>query len=89
MLYLRTASGTFINAAGIVELKQRGDQAEVWVAVRGDGQEFALARYYSTPGRLERELPHLLPARGALPSRPAPTASAMADCSADACCAGA
>jgi hypothetical protein len=93
MLYLRTASGTFINAARIVELAPPGDPAEVWVAVCSDGQDIPLARYYSAPGRVERELPHLLPAGGpvALPSRQASRAAAVpapADCSATACCAG-
>jgi hypothetical protein len=89
MLYLRTAAGTFINAASIVELTQRRDQAESWVAVCGDGQELPLARYYSAPGRVERELPHLLRAREAiaLPIRRA-VAAATPDCSATACCAG-
>lgn len=94
MLYLRTASGTFINAARIVELAPPADQAEVWVAVCTDGQEVPLACYYSAPGRVERELPHLLPARAAvvaLSSRQASLAAAVPagpDCSAAACCAG-
>jgi hypothetical protein len=88
MLYLRTASGRFINAASIVELTQHGDQAEVWVAIRSDGPEVPLARYFSAPGRVERELPHLLPGREAvvLPSRHA--SRAAADCSAAVCCGG-
>jgi hypothetical protein len=90
MLYLRTAYGTFINAGSIVELTQHGDQPEVWVAIRSDGQEVPLARYYSAPGRIERELPHLLPRREAvvLPSRHASRAAAVpaADCSAAVCC---
>jgi len=88
MLYLRTASGTFIDAASIVELTRRGDQTKVCVAICRDGQEVALARYYSTPGRVERELPHLLPARAS--HRPFRTATlpAATDCSATDCCAG-
>ena len=89
MLYLRTASGRFIDAASIVELTRRGDQAKVCVAICRDGQEVALARYYSTPGQVERELPHLL--REAV-LRHCPFRAAIipgaADCSATVCCAG-
>ncbi len=89
MLYLRTASGSFIDAASIVELTRRGDQTKVCVAICRDGQEVALARYYSAPGRIERELPHLLPVRAShRPFRAAATIPAAADCSATDCCAG-
>ena len=92
MRYLRTANGTFIKVGSIVELTRHGDQPEVWVAIRSDGQEVPLARYYSAPGRVERELPHLLPAREPVvpPSRHASRAAAVpaAGCSAAVCCAG-
>ena len=88
MLYLRTASGTFIDAASIVELTRRGDQTKVCVAICRDGQEVALARYYSTPGRVERELPHLLPVRASHRPFRAATIPGAADCSATGCCAG-
>jgi len=61
MRLLRTAAGGFINAAKIVRLAdERGEDAEAWVAVLDDGQEVALASYYSTPGRIERDLPDLM-----------------------------
>ena len=58
MLYLRTASGDFINAATIVQLSpQRGgggsDEVTSWIAICGDGKAVALAAYYVTPGRID------------------------------------
>ena len=58
MLYLRTASGAFINAANIVLLSpERDDGAEEitsWVATCADGETVTLAPYYAAPGRLEK-----------------------------------
>ena len=51
MLYLRTASGGFINAADIVALSpQRDDGSEEiagWIATCADGEAVALAAYYA------------------------------------------
>ncbi len=63
MVYLRTADGRFIAAATIVRLADRRAEADCWVAVRGDGEQVELARFFSAPGRIERDLPHLLPDR--------------------------
>ena len=81
MRLLRTADGGFINAEKIVRLiDERGATAGGgWIALLGDGEEVALASYYSTPGRVERVLPDLAPAT----RRPA---LMPADCSAGACC---
>jgi hypothetical protein len=59
MLFLRTASGSFVNAATIVRLSLQHD-GEGWLAICGDGKEVVLDRYYSAPGRVEKELPHLI-----------------------------
>jgi hypothetical protein len=61
MRLLRTADGGFINAVKIVRLAdERGAPAGGgWVARLDDGEEVALASYYSAPGRVERDLPHL------------------------------
>lgn len=65
MVYLRTASGGFVNAATIVQLSpQRGDGTDeitTWVAICGDGKAVALADYYAVPGRIERVV-DLMPA---------------------------
>jgi hypothetical protein len=57
MVYLRTASGDFVDAATIVQLSpQRGDGTDEitsWVAICGDGKAVALAAYYAVPGRIE------------------------------------
>jgi hypothetical protein len=79
MRLLRTAAAGFMNAEKIVRL---GEEADGWVAILEDGEEVALARYYSAPGRVERELPDLVAA-----SRGTPAAlSRGADCASDACC---
>jgi hypothetical protein len=57
MRLLRTAAGGFINAEKIIRLV---DAQATWVAILGDGEEVALAPYYSAPGRIERDLPHLV-----------------------------
>jgi hypothetical protein len=58
MLYLRTASGSFVNAAIIVQLSpQRGDGTDditSWVAICDDGKAVALAAYYAVPGQIEK-----------------------------------
>lgn len=60
MLYLRTASGDFINAAEIVALSpHRDDDSEEiagWTATCVDGKTVALAAYYAEPGRLEHAI---------------------------------
>ena len=80
MRLLRTADGGFINAEKIVRLAdERVEAAGGWVAILDDGEEVALSSYYSTPGRIERDLPDLAPAT----RRPA---LMPADCSAGVCC---
>jgi hypothetical protein len=58
MLYFRTASRAFINAANIVRLSpERGDGAEEitgWVITCTDREMVILASYYAAPGRLEK-----------------------------------
>jgi hypothetical protein len=65
MLYLRTASGGFVNSATIVQLSpQRGDGTDKitsWVAICGNGKAVALAAYYAAPGRIE-EVVDFMPA---------------------------
>ena len=79
MRLLRTAEGDFVNVEKIVCL---GEEAGGWVAILEGGDEVALARYYSAPGHIERELPDLIAAsRGARAA-----ASRDADCPSDACC---
>ena len=65
MVYLRTASGTFINSmtvVGLVPQHAEGGKVVGWMAVRADGSTTALAGFYSAPGRIEKALPHLFPA---------------------------
>ena len=63
MLYLRTASGDFINAATIAQLAPQRDGAadEItgWIATRADGTTVALADYYTAPGRIETALDYM------------------------------
>ncbi len=56
MVYLRTASGTFISSSSIVRLADRDGER---IAVRSDGEEVILASYFAAPGRIERDLPQL------------------------------
>ena len=65
MLFLRTASGSFIKAESIVALspKRAADGQITWAAVRADGSLLKLAGYYGTPGRIEKTLPNLLSTR--------------------------
>ena len=56
MQYLRTASGSFINAASIALLipeRGEGEAVKRWVATCHDGQAVALAPYFTLPGRIE------------------------------------
>ena len=76
MRLVRTAAGGFLNVDKIERLvDERGDAADSWVAILDNGEEAALARYYSAPGRVERELPDLVQAgerrRPALPTNSA------------------
>jgi hypothetical protein len=56
MLYLRTASGSFINAASILRLSPQragiGDEISGWVAICDGGKAVTLAPYYAAPGRI-------------------------------------
>lgn len=60
MLYLRTASGTFINAAEIVSLSpyrdDDGEEITGWIATCTDGKTVVLAAYYAEPGRLDHAI---------------------------------
>jgi hypothetical protein len=69
MLYLRTAAGGFVNAATIVQLSPQrgGDEITGWIAICADDKAVALAAYYATPGRIEKDLQHLLPREGTVP----------------------
>jgi hypothetical protein len=56
-----TRSEKLAHVEKIVRLiDERGDTADSWVAICDNGEEAALARYYSAPGRVERELPDLV-----------------------------
>jgi hypothetical protein len=63
MLYVRTASGSFINAATIIQLSPQragdGDEITGWVAICDGGKAFTLAAYYVTPGRIETVLDYI------------------------------
>ena len=63
MLYVRTASGGFINAATIVQLSPRraGSDAGItgWIAIGNDGKAITLAPYYAGPGRIEKVLDYM------------------------------
>jgi hypothetical protein len=62
MLYLRTASGSLINAATITRLSpDRADDDTIagWIATCRDGQTIALAPYFTLPGRIEPVLAQL------------------------------
>ena len=81
MRLLRTAAGGFINAATIVRLL-RNDDNTGWLAVLANGEEILSAPYYSAPGRIEQDLPHLVPDRAAV------TPAVAAACLAEGCCGG-
>jgi hypothetical protein len=63
MLYVRTASGEFINAATIVQLAPQrggsGDEITGWVAICDGGKAIMLAPYYAASGRIETVLDYL------------------------------
>jgi hypothetical protein len=63
MLYLRTASGSFINAATIIQLSPQragsGDEITGWVAICDGGKVVTLAAYYAAPGRIETVLDYM------------------------------
>ena len=63
MLYLRTASGSFINAATILQLSPQragsGDEITGWVAICDGGKAVTLAPYYAAPGRIEMVRDHI------------------------------
>ena len=63
MLYVRTASGDFINAATIVQLAPQrggsGDEITGWVAICDGGRAITLAPYYAAPGRIETVLDYI------------------------------
>ena len=60
MRLLRTSAGGYVNATRIMRLAdERDGKADAWVAILDDGEEIALAPYYSAPGRIERELPDI------------------------------
>jgi hypothetical protein len=61
MRLVRTVAGGFLNVEKIQRLvDERGQAADSWVAICENGEDAALARYYSAPGRVERELPDLV-----------------------------
>jgi hypothetical protein len=72
MLFLRTAAGSFVDAARIIRLCEERDGS--WVAICDDDREAALAAYCSRPGRL-KDLQHLLTPRD-ISSRPGPPEAA-------------
>jgi hypothetical protein len=78
MRLLRTADGGFINTQRIVRLADERQQADTWIAVLADGEEVALAPYYSAPGRVKRELADI----AVMP------ASVSIDCNSEVCCCG-
>ena len=60
MLYVRTAAGSFINAATIIQLSPQragsGDEITDWVAICDGAKAIKLAPYYAAPGRIETVL---------------------------------
>jgi hypothetical protein len=80
MRLLRTAAGEFINTTAIARLQRDGDGVG-WLAVLAAGEAVLLAPYYSAPGRVEQDFPHLVPDPAAV------TVPAAAACRAEACCA--
>jgi hypothetical protein len=62
MQCLRTASGTFINAATITHMTpERGDRDVIkgWLATCSDRRTVELAPYFTLPGRIEPVLDRL------------------------------
>jgi hypothetical protein len=86
MRLLRTAAGGFLNVEKIERLDEPSETAEGWVAILDDGEEVVLARYYSAPGRIQRELPDLVQAsRG---DRRRPAIAMPRNCPAEGSCCG-
>ena len=63
MLYVRTASGSFINAATILQLSPQrhgsGEEITGWLAICEGGKAVTLASYYAAPGRVESVLDYV------------------------------
>lgn len=63
MLYVRTAAGSFVSAATIIQLspQRAGSDSEItsWVAICDGGRAVTLAPYYAVPGRIEAVLDHM------------------------------
>ena len=57
MLYVRTASGSFINASTIMQLSPQRDGGDEditgWLAICEGGKAVALAPWYAVPGRID------------------------------------
>ena len=62
MLYVCTASGSFINAATILQLSPQrhgnGEEITGWLAICEGRKAVTLASYYAAPGRIETVLDH-------------------------------
>jgi hypothetical protein len=69
MLYLRTASGTFINVDAILQLTpqraNQGDEITGWIAICEGGKAVTLAPYYAVPGRIDMVRASLAASAGA------------------------
>jgi hypothetical protein len=76
MLYVRTAYGSFINAAAIIHLTpQRADgrnDITGWVAICEDGQAVSIAPYDAASGQIDAVL-------AALPALAGPSACLVSD----------
>jgi hypothetical protein len=87
MLYVRIASGSFINAATIVQLSPQrmgiGDEITGWVAICDGGDAVSVAPYYAAPGRIATVLDHV--AASARNIGPVPSGADLACFSADCC----
>lgn len=87
MLYVRTASGAFINAATIVQLSPHrmgmGEKITGWVAICDGGNAVSLAPYYAAAGRIETVLDHVAP--GARDIGPVASGAELPCSSADCC----
>lgn len=87
MLYVRTASGSFINAATILQLSPQrhgsGEEITGWLAICEGGKAVTLAPYYPAPGRIETVLDHA--AASARNIGPVPSGVDLLCSSADCC----
>lgn len=87
MQYLRTASGSFINAATITLLTpKRGEDDTIngWVATCRDGKTVTLAPYFTVPGRIDAVLDRLPADTVALDRKEGRLACPSLNCCADA-----